>query len=45
MEHYGDILYKLGKEEEALTAWEEAKLLPNPTDKLLEKVEKQSYVE
>ena len=45
MEHYGDILYKLGKEEEALTAWEEAKILPNPTDKLLEKVEKQSYVE
>ncbi|ALO15701.1 TPR repeat-containing protein YrrB [Salinivirga cyanobacteriivorans] len=45
MEHYGDILYKLGKKDEAITAWEEAQLLPNPTDKLLEKVEKQNYVE
>ncbi len=45
MEHYGDILYKLGKEKEALTAWEEAKLLPDPTQKLLEKVENRTYVE
>lgn len=45
MEHYGDILYKVGRKNEALQIWIEAAKLKNPTDKLLEKVEKKDYVE
>ncbi len=45
MEHYGDILYKMGKKEEALTAWEEGSKLEDPTETLLKKVEKGTYVE
>jgi tetratricopeptide (TPR) repeat protein len=45
MEHYGDILYKLGKKEEALQIWKEAAKLKDPTDKLLLKVDEKKYVE
>ncbi|MDA3890172.1 MAG: tetratricopeptide repeat protein [Salinivirgaceae bacterium] len=45
MEHYGDILYKVGREEEAITTWIEADKLPNPTENLKIKIERKEYVE
>ena len=45
MEHYGDILYKVGKKDEALQIWKEAAKLSDPTELLLKKVEKETYVE
>jgi tetratricopeptide (TPR) repeat protein len=45
MEHYGDILFKVGREDEAIQIWKEAAKLDNPTDKLLLKIEKSTYVE
>lgn len=38
MEHYGDILFKLGEESKALNQWNKAKELGDHSDELLEKI-------
>ena len=38
MEHYGDILFKLGEESKALNQWNKAKELGDRSDELLEKI-------
>jgi len=38
IEHYGDVLYKLGKTEEALTQWGLAKQAGGNSDALLSKI-------
>lgn len=45
MEHYGDILYKLGKTDEAITVWKEALDLPDSTESLKIKNETKTYFE
>lgn len=45
MEHYGDILFKLDRKDEAISIWKEAILLPDPTDQLKLKLERKKYVE
>jgi tetratricopeptide (TPR) repeat protein len=41
MEHYGDILYRLGKVEEALGWWKKAKESPEGSDSLAQKIKDQ----
>lgn len=44
LEHYGDILFKLGKIDEALDQWQKAAAAGNASDLLLQKIEKQTYI-
>lgn len=44
-EHYGDILFKLGKNEEALTYWKKAKTMKDNSDLLDKKIKDQKYYE
>jgi len=37
-EHLGDVLFKLGQEEEGLTQWKKAAGLGNPSEALLKKI-------
>lgn len=41
MEHYGDILYRLGKVEEAVGWWKKAQESPEGSDKLAQKIKDQ----
>jgi predicted negative regulator of RcsB-dependent stress response len=41
MEHYGDILYRLGKVEEAVGWWKKAKESPEGSDSLAQKIKDQ----
>ena len=45
LEHYGDILAKLGLIEEALEQWLKAKELGNTSDKINQKIENKAYYE
>jgi tetratricopeptide (TPR) repeat protein len=45
LEHYGDILSKLGKKEEALKYWKQAKNLGTDSSTLERKIAEQKYVE
>lgn len=45
VEHYGDILYKLGKKSEALKAWKQAKELGNASKFLNQKIEERKLYE
>ena len=45
IEHYGDALYKLGKVDEALIQWKQAKEVGDATDLLDEKIRTGSYIE
>ncbi|CAM4227226.1 tetratricopeptide repeat protein [Cytophagaceae bacterium 50C-KIRBA] len=44
-EHYGDILFRLGKLEEAVKAWEKAKSLEGASPNLFKKIEKRQIIE
>ena len=44
-EHYGDILFRLGKSEEAVKAWEKAKSLEGASPNLFKKIEKRQIIE
>lgn len=41
MEHYGDVLYRLGKVEEAVRWWKKAKESPEGSDSLAQKIKDQ----
>jgi predicted negative regulator of RcsB-dependent stress response len=41
LEHYGDVLFKLGREKEALEQWHKAKELGGATDLIESKIEAQ----
>ena len=45
LEHYGDVLYKLGKIEEALLFWGKAKNTETYSDRLLNKIHEKKYFE
>lgn len=45
LEHYGDILFKLGNKEEALSYWKKAKEKEGYSDKLDQKIKEEKYVE
>lgn len=45
LEHYGDILYHLGKRNEALSYWKKAEGSPEASDKLLQKIKEGKYHE
>lgn len=45
LEHYGDILYHLGKKNEALSYWKKAEGTPEASDKLLQKIKERKYHE
>ncbi len=45
LEHYGDILYKLGRVNDALEKWEKAKRLGNKSDVLQKKIDNKAIVE
>ena len=44
-EHYGDILFKLGRKEEAMQQWKSASSLPDASAKLREKISKSEYID
>jgi tetratricopeptide (TPR) repeat protein len=45
LEHYGDILFKLGRVEEALTQWKQADALPGASAKLKSKISGKQYID
>ncbi len=45
LEHYGDILYKLGETEKAMQQWQKAKLLVGASEKLEQKINAKKYIE
>ena len=45
LEHYGDILFKLGRVEEALTQWKQADALPGASAKLKTKISGKQYID
>ncbi len=45
LEHYGDILFKLGKKDEALDYWKKAKDLGTDSSTLDRKIAEQKYIE
>ena len=45
LEHYGDVLFKLGETEKALTYWKKAKQKEGYSDKLDQKIKEGKYVE
>ena len=45
VEHYGDILYKLGEKEKALENWRKAKLLGEGTEVLEQKIKESRFIE
>lgn len=44
-EHYGDILFKLNRTQEAVTRWKEARQLGGGSPKLEQKINEQKYIE
>ncbi len=45
LEHYGDILYHLGKKAEAISFWKKAETSPEASDKLSQKIREGKYYE
>lgn len=45
LEHYGDILYKMGDKEKALEQWKKAKTLESESKTLDKKIETETYIE
>jgi hypothetical protein len=45
LEHYGDILFKLGRVEEALIQWKQADALPGANTKLKTKISGKQYID
>ncbi len=45
LEHYGDVLYKVGEKEEALEQWKKAKELGGDSKTLEKKIKRQKYIE
>ena len=45
LEHYGDILFHLGKKNEALSYWKKAEGSPEASDKLSQKIKEGKYHE
>ena len=45
LEHYGDILFKLGRVDEALTQWKQADTLPGASAKLKTKISGKQYID
>jgi tetratricopeptide (TPR) repeat protein len=45
LEHYGDILYHLGKKSEAISYWKKAENSPEASDKLSQKIKEGKYHE
>ena len=45
IEHYGDILYKMGDKEKALEQWQKAKELKSDSKTLDKKIETQTYID
>ena len=45
LEHYGDILFKLGRVDEALTQWKQAEALPGASAKLKAKISAKQYID
>ncbi|AWV99930.1 hypothetical protein DJ013_17835 [Arcticibacterium luteifluviistationis] len=45
LEHYGDILYKLGDKPQAIEQWKKAKLLGENSTKIDQKISEQQYIE
>ena len=45
LEHYGDILFQLGKKEEALTNWRKARELGTDSSTIDKKIEQGKYLE
>ena len=45
LEHYGDILYHLGKKSEAISYWKKAESSPEASDKLSQKIREGKYYE
>jgi tetratricopeptide (TPR) repeat protein len=45
LEHYGDILFKLGRVDEALTQWKQADALPGASVKLKTKISSKQYID
>jgi predicted negative regulator of RcsB-dependent stress response len=44
-EHMGDILFHLGRVDEAVNEWKQAVAKPNPTLKVQEKLEQRRYID
>jgi Tfp pilus assembly protein PilF len=44
-EHHGDVLFRLGRLDEALKSWKKALTLPNPNQNLDKKIKKKQIVE
>lgn len=45
LEHYGDVLYKVGEKEEALEQWKKAKELGGDSKTLEKKIKRKKYIE
>lgn len=45
LEHYGDILYHLGKKSEAISYWKKAESTPEASEKLPQKIREGKYYE
>lgn len=45
LEHYGDVLYKVGEKEEALEQWKKAKELGGDSKTLKKKIKRKKYIE
>jgi tetratricopeptide (TPR) repeat protein len=45
VEHYGDILYKLGEKEKAIENWKKAQLLGDGSDVLGQKIKESRFIE
>ncbi len=45
LEHHGDILFRLGKNAEALAKWKEAALIGGTSDKIQQKIDQQKFID
>jgi len=45
LEHWGDILFKLNRKEEALAKWKEAATMPDATKNIQQKIQNQQLYE
>lgn len=44
LEHYGDILFQSGEQEQAVTLWKQSRDLGNPSDTLKQKINEKKYI-
>jgi predicted negative regulator of RcsB-dependent stress response len=45
VEHYGDVLFKLGNTKEALTQWQKAKEIGGASDRIDKKIQDKQFYE